>query len=246
MSKLLERSSTDPEAIRNWKLADSVETYGVQNWGKGYFGVNSLGHVTVHPNKKPEEAIDLKLLIDELREQDYNVPILIRLADIPRHRFAEIADAFGRAITEAGYKGDYSCVYPIKVNQQRHVVEEFLDFGKPFKFGIEAGSKPELLAVLAITNGSDTPIICNGFKDDEFIKMVVLARKCGKNIIPVVEKFSELELIVKHSEELGVRPVIGVRVKLASRGSGRWRTSAGYRSKFGLNITEVLEALEYL
>jgi arginine decarboxylase len=246
MGKTLERSSTDPEAIRNWKLADSVETYGVQNWGKGYFGVNALGHVTVHPNKKPEEAIDLKLLIDELREQDYNVPILIRFADILRHRVSEIADAFGRAITEAGYKGDYSCVYPIKVNQQRHVVEEFLDFGKPFKFGIEAGSKPELLAVLAITNGGDTPIICNGFKDDEFIKMVMLAHKCGKNIIPVVEKFSELELIVKHAQELEVRPVIGVRVKLASRGSGRWRTSAGYRSKFGLTITEVLEALDYL
>jgi arginine decarboxylase len=132
------------------------------------------------------------------------------------------------------------------VNQQRHVVEEILDFGKPFNFGLEAGSKPELLAVLAITNGNDTPIICNGFKDDEFIKMVVLARKLGKNIIPVVERFTELESIVRHAEALDVRPVIGVRVKLASRGAGRWRSSAGYRSKFGLTITETLEALEYL
>jgi arginine decarboxylase len=244
MGKTLERS-TDPETARNWKLADSSETYGIKHWGKGYFGINKLGHVTVHPTKRPDEAIDLKLLIDELRDQDYNVPILLRFADILRHRVGEIADAFKRAIDEAGFQGDYSCVYPIKVNQQRHVVEEFLDFGKPFNFGLEAGSKPELLAVLAITNG-DTPIICNGFKDDEFIKMVTLARKCGKNIIPVVEKFSELELIVKHAEELDVRPVIGVRVKLASRGSGRWRSSAGYRSKFGLTITEVLEALEYL
>ncbi|HVK11547.1 MAG TPA: biosynthetic arginine decarboxylase [Gemmataceae bacterium] len=244
MGKTLERA-TDPETARNWKLADSLETYGIKHWGKGYFGVNKLGHVTVHPTKRPDEAIDLKLLIDELRDQDYNVPILLRFADILRHRVGEIADAFKRAIDEAGFQGDYSCVYPIKVNQQRHVVEEFLDFGKPFNFGLEAGSKPELLAVLAITNG-DTPIICNGFKDDEFIKMVTLARKCGKNIIPVVEKFSELELIVKHAEELDVRPVIGVRVKLASRGSGRWRSSAGYRSKFGLTITEVLEALEYL
>ena len=246
MGKTLERSNSDPDAMRHWKLADSAEMYGVKNWGKGYFGVNKLGHVTVHPTKRPDEVIDLKLLIDELREQDYHVPILIRFADILRHRVAEIAGAFHAAIEEYGYQGGYSCVYPIKVNQQRHVVEEFLDYGRPFNFGLEAGSKPELLAVLAVTTGGETPIICNGFKDDEFIKMVCLARKIGKNIIPVVERFSELELIVKHSEELGIRPVIGVRVKLASRGSGRWRSSAGYRSKFGLTITEVLEALEYL
>src|SRR3954453_4475442 len=246
MGRTLEPASTDPDSLRHWKLADSVETYGIRHWGKGYFGVNKLGHVTVHPNKRPDEAIDLKLLVDELREQDYNVPILIRFADILRHRVGEIAQAFHSAIQEFQYQGDYCCVYPIKVNQQRHVVEEILDFGKPFNFGLEAGSKPELLAVLAITNGNDTPIICNGFKDDEFIKMVVLARKLGKNIIPVVERFTELKSIVRHAEALDVRPVIGVRVKLASRGAGRWRSSAGYRSKFGLTITEVLEALEYL
>jgi arginine decarboxylase len=132
------------------------------------------------------------------------------------------------------------------VNQQRHVVEEILDFGRPFNFGLEAGSKPELLAVLALTNGLDTPIICNGFKDDEFIKMTVLARKIGKQIIPVVEKFTELEAIVRYAQELNVRPVIGMRVKLAQRGAGRWRYSAGYRSKFGLTLAEVLEAHEYL
>ncbi len=148
--------------------------------------------------------------------------------------------------SEFDYQGNYCCVYPIKVNQQRHVVEEILDFGKPFHFGLEAGSKPELLAVLALTNGLDTPIICNGFKDDEFIKMAMLARKIGKQIIPVVEKFTELEAIVRHAEELEVRPVIGVRVKLAARGAGRWQSSAGYRSKFGLTLTEVLEAVEYL
>src|SRR5213079_441125 len=130
--------------------------------------------------------------------------------------------------------------------QQRQVVEEILDFGKPFQFGLEAGSKPELLAVLALTNGIDTPIICNGFKDDEFIKMTVLARKIGKQVIPVVVKFTELESIVRHSQELNVKPVIGVRVKLASRGAGRWKYSAGFRSKFGLTLTEVLEALDYL
>src|SRR5262249_45833685 len=155
-------------------------------------------------------------------------------------------EAFQNAIKEFEYQGAYSCVYPIKVNQQRHVVEEILDFGKPFNFGLEAGSKPELLAVLALTNGLDTPIICNGFKDDEFIKMTVLARKIGKQIIPVVEKFTELDLIVRYAQELNVRPAMGVRVKLASRGAGRWKYSAGFRSKFGLTVTEVLEALEYL
>src|SRR5262249_47824078 len=155
-------------------------------------------------------------------------------------------EAFKNAIAEFGYQGEYCCVYPIKVNQQRHVVEEILDFGKPFNFGLEAGSKPELLAVLAQTNGLQTPIICNGFKDDEFIKMSMLARKIGKQIIPVVEKFTELETIVKHAEELKVRPLIGVRVKLASRGAGRWRYSAGFRSKFGLTLSEVLDAFQYL
>jgi arginine decarboxylase len=245
MGKTLERYS-DPDVVRHWKIVDSIETYGIRSWGKGYFGVNKYGHITVHPNKRPDEAIDLKELIDELRDRDLQPPLLLRFTDILRHRVGEIAGAFQNAIVEAQYQGNYCCVYPIKVNQQRQVVEEILDFGKPFGFGLEAGSKPELLAVLALTNGMETPIICNGFKDDEFIKMVVLARKIGKNIIPVVEKFSELELIVKHAEEMEVRPAIGVRVKLASRGAGRWRTSAGYRSKFGLTITEVLEALEYL
>src|SRR5581483_3664152 len=135
------------------------------------------------------------------------------------HRVGEINDAFRNAIREYDYQGQYTCVYPIKVNQERHVVEEILDFGKPFHFGLEAGSKPELLAVLAITNGVDTPIICNGFKDDEFIKMTVLARKIGKQIIPVIEKFTELETLVRYAEDLNVRPALGVRVKLATRGS---------------------------
>src|SRR5262252_8251089 len=232
------------ELMDQWKILDALETYEVRHWGKGYFGINERGHVTVHPNKRPEQAIDLKELVDQLQLRGIQLPILLRFSDILRHRVGEIHEAFKTAINEYSYTGNYICVYPIKVNQQRHVVEEILDYGRPFGFGLEAGSKPELLAVLALTNGGETPIICNGFKDDEFIKMVTLARKCGKNIIPVVEKFSELESIVRHAEELEVRPVIGVRVKLASRGSGRWRSSAGYRSKFGLTITEVLEAVE--
>jgi arginine decarboxylase len=234
------------DLIEKWKIQDAVETYGVRHWGKGYFGVNAAGHVTVHPTKREDQSIDLKELIDQLQARGIQVPILLRFTDILRHRVGEINEAFRSAIKEYEYKGDYCCVYPIKVNQQRHVVEEILDFGKPFRFGLEAGSKPELLAVLAVANGSETPIICNGFKDDEFIQMAMLARKIGKDIIPVVEKFTELETIVKFAEETKVRPVIGMRVKLATRGAGRWKYSAGFRSKFGLTLTEVLEAYEYL
>jgi arginine decarboxylase len=234
------------QLIEKWKTQDAAETYGIRHWSKGYFGINKSGHVVVYPNKQPEQAIDLKELVDQLQTRGIQLPILLRFTDILRHRVGEIHDAFRNAIREFDYQGSYCCVYPIKVNQQRHVVEEILDFGRPLNFGLEAGSKPELLAVLALTNGTDTPIICNGFKDDEFIKMALLARKIGKQIIPVVEKFTELEAIVRYSQELNVRPVIGVRVKLATRGAGRWKWSAGFRSKFGLTVTEVLEAFDYL
>src|SRR4051794_4175522 len=229
----------------SWKIEDAIETYGIKRWGKDYFGINKDGQVTVHPNKRADEAIDLKQLVDQLQARGIQLPILLRFTDILRHRMGEIHDAFRAAMSEYEYEGKYCCVYPIKVNQQRHVVEEILDFGKPYHFGLEAGSKPELLAVLALTD-LETPIICNGFKDDEFIKMTMLARKIGKQIIPVVEKFTELETIVRHAQELNVRPVIGVRAKLVSRGAGRWKSSAGFRSKFGLTLTEVLEAFEYL
>jgi arginine decarboxylase len=238
--------TAERDLIEKWKIQDAIETYGIRNWGKGYFGINKAGHVTVHPTKRPDESIDLFELVEQVRARGIDLPLLLRFTDILRHRVGEIHDAFQTAIREHDYRGGYCCVYPIKVNQHRHVVEEILDFGKPFNFGLEAGSKPELLAVLAMTNGLDTPIICNGFKDDEFIRMTVLARKIGKQVIPVVEKFTELETIVRHAEELNVRPVVGVRVKLASRGAGRWRSSAGFRSKFGLTLTEVLDALDYL
>ncbi len=239
-------NSSEPDILDRWKISDAFETYRVNEWGKGYFGINNLGHVSVMPTKDPEATIDLKILIDQLQERGIQLPILVRFTDILRHRISEIHSAFQKSIEEFEYKGKYCCVYPIKVNQQRHVVEEILDFGKPFNFGLEAGSKPELLAVMALTNGGNTPIICNGFKDEEFIHMTMLARKIGKNIIPVVEKFTELELIVKQAEITGVRPVIGIRAKLAARGAGRWRSSAGYRSKFGLTLTEMLEAVDYL
>ena len=193
----------------------------------------------VHPTKDPARAIDLKQLTDHLMLRGIGLPVLIRFRDILRHRVGDIHNAFQAAITQHQYEGRYVCVYPIKVNQQRQVVEEVLDFGREYGFGLEAGSKPELLAVAAQAY-NDTPIICNGFKDAEFIEMAMLAQKIGRNVIPVVEKYTELGLILKYAEKVGVRPQIGMRVKLAARGGGRWQGSGGYRSKFGLTVAEVL------
>jgi arginine decarboxylase len=228
-----------------WTTTDASELYEVQRWGKSYFSVGDDGHVRVHPTKDPSRWIDLKQLVDNLQLRGIDLPILIRFRDILRHRLGDIQAAFQAAMQQHNYNGRYVCVYPIKVNQQRQVVEEVLNFGRPYQFGLEAGSKPELLAVLAVADNS-TPIICNGFKDDEFIEMTMMAAKIGRHIIPVVEKYTELELILKHSERLGVRPRIGVRVKLAARGGGRWQSSGGYRSKFGLSVAEILRGLEEL
>jgi arginine decarboxylase len=219
--------------------------YDVPAWGKGYFSVGENGHLWVHPTKEALRRVDLKELVDKLVLRGINPPILIRFGEILKHRLGEINGAFQAAISEHGYQGQYRCVFPIKVNQQAQVVEEVFEYGKPFNFGLEAGSKPELIAVMALADNS-TPIICNGFKDDEYIEMATHARKIGRQITPVVEKFTELDLILKHSERLGVRPSIGVRVKLASRGSGRWKSSGGYRSKFGLTVSEAVRVLERL
>jgi arginine decarboxylase len=232
-------------STRAWSVQDASELYEVPRWGHGYFSVNASGHVDVHPTKDPARAIDLKELVDRLQLRGISLPVLIRFTDILRHRLGEIHAAFQAAIAQNQYQGGYSCVYPIKVNQQRQVVEEVLDFGRPYRFGLEAGSKPELLAVVALAD-NETPIICNGFKDAEFIETAMLGLKIGRNIIPVVEKYTELALILEAAEKIGVRPQIGVRVKLAARGSGRWQSSGGFRSKFGLTVTEIMRALDEL
>jgi arginine decarboxylase len=233
------------EPADRWTTAEAADLYDVSSWGKGYFSVGSNGHLWVHPEKDPNRCLDLKELVDNLQLRGISLPLLIRFGGILKHRLGEMHQAFQHAIAEHGYRNDYCCVYPIKVNQQRQVVEEVFEYGRPYRFGLEAGSKPELLAVLAIAD-NETPIICNGFKDDEYIEMAMLAAKLGRQIIPVVEKYTELDLILKHSARVGVRPVIGMRIKLASRGSGRWKSSGGYRSKFGLTITEGLRALDQL
>ncbi|HEX9724544.1 MAG TPA: biosynthetic arginine decarboxylase [Vicinamibacteria bacterium] len=243
------QSKSSAKAVLNgsatWSAARSSELYDVPRWGKGYFSVGDNGHLFVHPNKDPDQAIDLRELTDTLVLRGISPPILIRFADILKQRLAEIHAAFQGAMEDHAYQGGYCCVYPIKVNQQRQVVEEVFQFGRPYGYGLEAGSKAELLAVLAIAD-NNTPIICNGFKDDEYIEAVMLAKKIGRNIIPVVEKYTELDFIVQHSRRVGVRPSIGLRVRLASRGAGRWTESGGYRAKFGLTAGETLHALQQL
>src|SRR5215218_8712567 len=244
-------STSTSRGHRTWQagdvfsVADATDLYDVARWGKGYFSISPTGHLVVHPTKDPARSIDLKQLTDHLLLRGIQLPVLIRFRDILRHRVGDIHNAFRAAIAQHGYEGRYVCVYPIKVNQQRQVVEEVLDFGREYGFGLEAGSKPELLAVAAQAY-NDTPIICNGFKDAEFIEMAMLAQKIGRNVIPVVEKYTELGLILKYAEKVGVRPQIGMRVKLAARGVGRWQGSGGYRSKFGLTVAEVLRGLEEL
>jgi len=230
-----------------WRVEDSLDLYHVEAWGKGYFSVNDSGHVVVRPDTTERHEIDLYEVVEGLQARDLTTPVVVRFSDILAHRLRRLHDAFAQAITENDYKNRYAAVYPIKVNQQRLVVEEVYRYGQEFGFGLEVGSKPELLAVMAMTeNAPERLIICNGFKDDSYIEAVTLATKLGRTIIPVVENFEELGLILKHAQTYQVRPRIGVRVKLFSEGSGRWSASAGERSKFGLFITEILELFNVL
>ena len=230
---------------RRWTTSDAAEFYDVPRWGKGYFSVNNAGHLLAHPDRDPAKWIDLKELVERLQLRGLDLPVLVRFNGILKDRLRELHDCFAKAMIDHDYKGGYSCVFPIKVNQQREVVQKIIDYGREYGFGLEAGSKPELLAVIAMID-SDMPIICNGFKDDEFIEMALLAQKIGRNVIPVVEKYSELDLVLRYAGKLEVRPQIGMRVKLAARGSGRWQSSGGYRSKFGLTVSEILRAASEL
>ncbi|HWG78086.1 MAG TPA: biosynthetic arginine decarboxylase [Steroidobacteraceae bacterium] len=227
---------------RGWSVEDALELYNVPAWGLGYFSINAAGHVVVRPDTTAAHEIDLLEVVQGLAERDLSAPVVIRFSDILAHRLKRLHEAFNAAIAENGYQNRYTAVYPIKVNQQRLVVEEVFRYGREFGFGLEVGSKPELLAVMAMTEASpERLIICNGFKDSSYLEAVILAAKLGRSIIPVIENFGELELLLRHADNYGVRPKLGVRVKLATEGSGRWRDSAGEKSKFGLFISEILE-----
>jgi arginine decarboxylase len=238
--------STTNGLPRKWTVADSAETYGIRHWSNGYFSINELGHVIGHPQGPEAGSIDLKELVDEVVRRGIGLPLLIRFSDILKSRVVDLHEAFRRAMTEYGYKGEYRGVYPIKVNQHRYVVEEITQFGRPYHYGLEAGSKPELLAVMGILDDEDALIVCNGYKDEEYIETALMCSKLGRKVLIVVEKFSELQLITDTAKKIGVRPRIGMRIKLASKGSGRWEGSGGDRSKFGLSTREVVEAVRFL
>jgi len=232
---------------KRWTVEDAENLYGLPEWGKGYFAIGPGGHIEVRPFADPKRSIDLYEVVDGLAERGVTTPVLLRFDDLLANQLRGLRGAFDKAIQENEYGGKYTFVYPIKVNQQRHLCEEILRVNAELGFGFEAGSKPELLAVLGLTSGHGAmPIVCNGFKDSEFIETVILATKLGRNILTVVEKFSELELLMEHAERYGVRPTIGFRAKLSSRGAGRWQSSGGLRSKFGLTVTEIMRGVELL
>ncbi len=229
-----------------WDVARALQTYNIARWGSGYFGVNDAGSMTVRPVQDQGPAIDLMSVVEEARDRGLTFPLLLRFQDLLRHRVQVLNEEFKSAIAEAGYQAPYRGVFPIKVNQLREVVEEIMDAGAPYKFGIEVGSKPELFAALAIHRDPESLLICNGYKDSLYIQMALLGRKLGKTIIMVVEKVEELKAIVDVSQQIGVRPIIGVRVRLLAKSSGKWATSGGENAKFGLSTSEVMEATELL
>lgn len=230
----------------SWKIQDSIEFYNINQWGANFFSVNSTGNVEVYPTGDSNRSIDLKVLADEIQQRGIQLPLLIRFSDILRARIKALCESFQNAIQEYNYQSVYRGVYPIKVNQQRQVVATIVEAGQPYHFGLEAGSKPELLTTVALLNDPEALIVCNGYKDEEFIELALLARRVGKNVVLVVEKLNELELITKIAEKLQVVPSIGVRVRLSAKGSGRWEASGGDRSKFGLGPVEALQAVEWL
>ena len=232
--------------MRKWRIEDSEELYNINGWGNGYFSINEKGHVQVTPYKQLGGKVDLSDLMRELYLKDVAAPVLIRFPEILDNRIDKISQSFAKASKEYEYKAKNHIVYPIKVNQMRQVVEEIVSSGKKHNIGLEAGSKPELHAVLAINTDSDSFIICNGYKDESYIELALLSQKMGKKVFIVVEKLNELILTIKIAKRLKVKPNIGIRVKLASSGSGKWEESGGDGSKFGLNSSELLEALEIL
>jgi arginine decarboxylase len=229
-----------------WDIHSARAMYNIHRWGAKYFDINEAGHVVATPQQEAGAAVNISDVIEEAKARGLKFPLLIRFQDILRHRVESINLAFRNSIAEFNYQGAYRGVFPIKVNQLREVVEEILDAGKPFHFGIEVGSKPELFAGLALQNQMGSLIICNGYKDAGFIKMAILGQKLGKKVIMVVEKLEELRHIITLSKQLGVEPAIGIRARLMSKGAGKWAESGGENAKFGLSTAELLAATEML
>jgi arginine decarboxylase len=229
-----------------WSIQKSIELYGTQYWGNDFFQINEKGNVSITPDSTKEHSIDLKELTEDLQERGIRLPILIRFPDIVGSRIRLLSDCFAKAMNECNYQADYMGVYPIKVNQHKDLVKQVVDYGRGTKLGLEAGSKPELLVVLAMMENPNGLVICNGFKDEEYVETALLSQKIGRNTIVVVDRMDELPIILKVAKKLNIKPRIGLRVKLYSKGAGKWIDSSGARSKFGLTPPEVCEALERL
>ncbi|MCS7031286.1 MAG: biosynthetic arginine decarboxylase [Gloeomargarita sp. SKYG116] len=234
----------------DWSIEDSEELYRIRGWGEPYFSINAAGHVTVSPMGERGGSLDLFELVQALQKRNIQLPLLIRFPDILQNRIERLNACFAKAIARYNYNGVYRGVFPVKCNQQRHLVEALVRFGEPYHFGLEAGSKPELLIALSMLptgQEADAPLlICNGYKDREYIETAMLSRRLGHQTIIVLEQLAELELVIQASQHLGIRPVLGVRAKLSTKGVGRWGNSAGERAKFGLTIPEILETVERL
>jgi arginine decarboxylase len=240
------RTRTDKLPPEPWGPEQSAALYQVRGWGAPYFSVNEAGQVEVTPDPDQERTINLYELVQDLTARGLDLPLLIRFSDIVAHRIRRINECFTRAIAEYEYPGSYRGVFPVKVNQQRHLVEEIVEFGKPWNFGLEAGSKPELLIALAAMQEAGGLVICNGYKDAKYIETALLAQKFDKTVIVVLERLEELDVVFHASEKLDIRPILGVRAKLTAKGVGRWAESAGDRAKFGLSTAEIVEVVDRL
>ena len=235
------------EQTAPWTIEDSRTLYNVEGWGIGFFDINERGHVVVRPDKsRPDRELDLYELATDLAEQGVTLPLLLRFSDILRSRVETLSGRFQTAIREFGYEGGYTLVYPIKVNQQRHVVEEIVQFGASHGVGLECGSKPELQAVLALTESTSHMIVCNGYKDEEFMRLALMGQKLGYQVFIVIEQMAELDTLLRVADQMQVMPTAGVRIKLASEGYGRWAESGGEKSKFGLNAAQLMKLIERL
>jgi len=240
-------SNGDINGSVEWTAERGAARYQIHGWGAPYFHVNARGHVEVTPNpERAERVVNLFELAQELKARGLELPLLLRFTDIVADRIKRINEAFGKAITEYEYQGAYRGVYPVKVNQQRHLVEEIVEAGRPYSFGLEAGSKPELLIALAAMQDVGGLIICNGYKDQKYIETALVAQKFDKTVIIVLERLEEIDIVFRASEKLGIRPLLGVRAKLTTKGVGRWKDSAGERAKFGLTSSEMIEVVDRL
>src|SRR5881394_330379 len=230
-----------------WTIDAARALYNIEGWGAGFFDINDRGHVVVRPDReRPDHVVDLYEITNDLEEQGIALPVLLRFSDILRSRIEHLTTRFEQAREEFNYSGGYTTVYPIKVNQQRHVVEEIVEFGKAHRVGLECGSKPELQAILGLAENTDHMIICNGYKDEEFMRLALMGQKLGHQVFVVIEQLSEIDVLLQVAQELDVTPTAGVRIKLASRGFGRWKESGGEKSKFGLNSADLMTAIEKL